>query len=127
RRSGERFASRCRKARRGWAVLSGINLTLMVGPAVPIPVPQIVLDALTSVTVSTSSGTSASGFELAFTLSNKSPLQTIFLLAGGAMPPILRVLVVVTMNGAVNVLMDGVALETTIAPGSAGTNSTLTV
>ena len=55
------------------------------------------------------------------------PGKTIFLLAGGAMPPILRVLVVVTMNGAVNVLMDGVALETTIAPGSAGANSTLTV
>jgi hypothetical protein len=107
-------------------VLSGINLTLMVGPAVPIPVPEIVLDALTSVTVTTS-GTSMSGFELAFTLSNQSPLHTLFLLAGGAMPPILRVVIVATLNGSSNVLMDGVALETTVAPGPQSSNSTLTV
>ena len=107
-------------------MLSGINLTLMVGPAVPIPVPEIVLDALTSVTVTTS-GTSMSGFELAFTLSNQSPLHTIFLLAGGAMPPILRVVIVATLNGSSNVLMDGVALETTVAPGPQRSNSTLTV
>jgi hypothetical protein len=107
-------------------VLSGINLTLMVGPAVPIPVPEIVLDALTSVTVTTS-GNSMSGFELAFTLSNQSPLHTIFLLAGGAMPPILRVVIVATINGSSNVLMDGVALETTVAPGPQSSNSTLTV
>jgi hypothetical protein len=107
-------------------VLSGINLTLMVGPAVPVPVPEIVLDALTSVTVTTS-GTSMSGFELAFTLGNQSPLHTIFLLAGGAMPPILRVVIVATINGSSNVLMDGVALETTVAPGPQSSNSTLTV
>jgi hypothetical protein len=107
-------------------VLSGINLTLMVGPAVLIPVPEVVLDALTSVTVTTS-GTSMSGFELTFTLNNQSPLHTIFLLAGGAMPPILRVVIVVTLNGSSNVLMDGVALETTVAPGPQSSNSTLTV
>ena len=107
-------------------MLSGINLTLMVGPAVPIPVPEVVLDALTSVTVTTS-GTSMSGFELAFTLSNQSPLHTLFLLAGGAMPPILRVVIVATLNGSSNVLMDGVALETTVAPGPQSSNSTLTV
>jgi hypothetical protein len=98
----------------------------MVGPAVPIPVPEIVLDALTSVTVTTS-GNSMSGFELAFTLGNQSPLHTIFLLAGGAMPPILRVVIVATINGSSNVLMDGVALETTVAPGPQSSNSTLTV
>lgn len=107
-------------------MLSGINLTLMVGPAVPIPVPEIVLDALTSVTVTTP-GNSMSGFELAFTLGNQSPLHTIFLLAGGAMPPILRVVIVATINGSSNVLMDGVALETTVAPGPQSSNSTLTV
>ena len=30
-------------------MLKGINLTLMIGPAVPVPVSQDVLDALTSV------------------------------------------------------------------------------
>ena len=102
-------------------MLNGIELTLMIGPAVPIPVPQSVLDALTSVTVTTASGMGASGFELNFTLSKQSPLNTIFLLAGGAMPPIMRVVIVVTINGTPNVLMDGVMLEATVAPGSAGT------
>jgi hypothetical protein len=35
-------------------MLKGIHLTLMIGPVVPIPVPRDVLDALTSVTVTTS-------------------------------------------------------------------------
>ncbi|MEO6740829.1 MAG: hypothetical protein ABIP20_11285 [Chthoniobacteraceae bacterium] len=101
-------------------MLKGINLTLMVGPAVPLPVPQVVLDALTSVTVTTASGDTASGFELKFTLSNRSPLHTIFLLAGGAMPPILRTIIVVTMNSTPQVLMDGVVGQVDVVPGADG-------
>jgi len=108
-------------------MLKGIDLTLMIGPAVPIPVPQSVLDALKSVTVTTTSGTSASGFELSFTLSNRSPLHTIFLLSGGAMPPIMRVVIVATMNGTPNVLMDGVILDHQVSPGSDAGHSVLTV
>ena len=108
-------------------MVNGINLTLMVGPAVPIPVPQVVLDALVSVTVTTTAGETASGFELTFTLSNNSPLHTIFLLAGGAMPPIMRTVIFVTIGGSVQVLMDGVILETQIAPGADSSHSTLTV
>ena len=37
-------------------MLKGIHLTLMIGPAVPVPVPQVVLDALTSVQVITTAG-----------------------------------------------------------------------
>jgi hypothetical protein len=108
-------------------MLSGINLGLMIGPVEPLPVPQVVLDALTSLTVTTASGSAASGFELSFTLSTQSPLHTIFLLAGGAMPPILRVVIVATINGSTSVLMDGVALETTVAPGADAAHATLTV
>ena len=42
-------------------MLKGLHLTLMIGPAVPVPVPQTVLDALDSVQVVTSTGDSASG------------------------------------------------------------------
>ena len=108
-------------------MLKGIDLTLMIGPAVPIPVPQSVLDALKSVTVTTTSGTTASGFELSFTLSNRSPLHTIFLLSGGAMPPIMRVVIVATMNGTPNVLMDGVILDHQVSPGADAGHSVLTV
>jgi hypothetical protein len=52
-------------------MLKGIHLTLLVGPVVPVPVPQLVLDALTSVEVTSSAGY-ASGFQLSFTLSNHS-------------------------------------------------------
>ena len=108
-------------------MLKGINLTLMIGPAVPVPVPQVVLDALTSVQVTSASGNTESGFELQFTLSNNSPLHTVFLLSGGAMLPIMRVVIVVTINGTPNVLMDGVMLDHQISPGSDGSHSTLTV
>ena len=35
-------------------MLKGVYLTLMVGPVIPIPVPQSVLDSLVSVTVTNS-------------------------------------------------------------------------
>ena len=55
----------------------GIQLTLLVGPLVPLPVPRVVLDALQSVEVRTAAG-SASGFQLTFTITARSPLNTIF-------------------------------------------------
>lgn len=108
-------------------MLKGVHLTLMVGPAVPVPVPQVVLDALTSVTVKTTSGETSSGFELTFTLSNRSPLHTIFLLSAGAMPPIIRVIIVATVNGTPQVLMDGVMLDYQVSPGTDEAHSVLTV
>ena len=94
----------------------GIHLTLMVGPIVPIPVPQVVLDALTSVEV-TNNTDGPSGFQLTFLLSNKSPLQTIFLVAG-AQTPMLRVIIVVTLNGTPQVLMDGVMTRQEVTAGT---------
>ncbi|HEY9402524.1 MAG TPA: hypothetical protein VIQ24_07505 [Pyrinomonadaceae bacterium] len=108
-------------------MLKGINLTLMIGPAVPVPVPAEVLDALTSVTVHTSAGEQRSGFSLTFSLSNQSPLQTIFLLTAGSLPPIMRVVIVVTINGTPEVLMDGVITRHEIAPGNDPGHSTLTL
>ena len=98
-------------------MLKGINLTLMVGPAVPVPVPQNVLDALTSVQVTTAAG-QRSGFQLTFSLSTNSPLHTVFLLAGGAMPPVLRVIVIITFNGMPEVIMDGVVTHVQVTPGA---------
>ena len=106
-------------------MVKGVYLTLMVGPAVPIPVPQSVIDALTSVQVTTAAG-SRSGFQLTFTLSNRSPLHTIFLVAG-AQTPLLRVIIIVTINGIPNVLMDGVMTNQQISPGSEPGKSTLTI
>ncbi|MEO7701262.1 MAG: hypothetical protein ABIZ04_18720 [Opitutus sp.] len=105
----------------------GFYLTLMIGPAVPIPVSQTVLDALASVEVETTSGTSASGFELNFTLSNRSPLVTLFLIGGGVSIPLVRVVIVVTINGTPETLIDGVMTHHEMRPGNDGAPSTLVI
>jgi hypothetical protein len=99
----------------------------MVGPVIPIPVPKVAMEALTNVTIrSDSAPNSASGFDVTFTLSNRSPLHTIFLLYA-AQIPMLRVMLIVTINGFPNVLMDGVTTKVEVAPGSSPGQSTLTV
>lgn len=107
-------------------VRGGIHLTLMMGPAVPVPVPQAVLDALTKVTVTTND-VGRSGFQLSFTLSSRSPLHTLFLLSGGSPIPLLRVVMVVTLGGTPTVLMDGVVTNHELQPGSAGGAASLTI
>ena len=79
-------------------MLKGVNMSLMIGPAVPVPVPQSLLNALDSVTVTTSTD-GPSGFQLTFHLSSRSPLQTLFLLGGGASIPLVRVIVAVSVPG----------------------------
>jgi hypothetical protein len=105
---------------------SGFHLTLMIGPVVPLPVPKEVLDALTSVSVTINSD-STSGFQLEFTLSNNSPLQTLFLLSSGAPIPLVRVVIIVTVNGNTEVLMDGVMTNHEIRPGADASHSVLSV
>lgn len=107
-------------------MVKGIHLTLMVGPAVPVPVSQEVLDALTDVQVTTTTG-KASGFQLTFNLSTRSPLHTIFLLSGGSIMPVIRVIIVVTINAVSEVIMDGVITNHEVTPGKDSSMATLTV
>ena len=106
-------------------MLKGIHLTLLVGPVVPVPVPKVVLEALEHVEV-VSNAVSPSGFRLSFTLSNRSPLHTIFLVAG-AQTPLLRVVIIATVNGTPQVLMDGVTTTQQVSPGPQPGHSTLTI
>jgi hypothetical protein len=107
-------------------MLKGVHLTLMVGPVVPIPVPQVVLDALTDVEV-VAPDEAAGAFTLKFSMSVRSPLHTLFLLSGGAAIPLLRVILVATVNGSPNVLIDGVVTHTEILPGSDARHTSLQV
>ena len=108
----------------------GIQLSLLIGPIVPIPVPRVVLDALESVEVRTSSG-AASGFQLKFSITARSALNTIFLIAGATntspFTPPLRVMLVLTMNGAAQPLFDGVMTHVQVQPGSQGQPGSMTV
>lgn len=110
-------------------MLKGIYLTLLAGPLIPVPVPHVVLDALEDVEITSTSELGVqSSFQLSFSLSNDSPLHTIFLLAGGALVPFIRVVLVATINGIPDVLMDGVVTSQSVAPGGAGSRfSTLTI
>jgi hypothetical protein len=107
-------------------MLEGIHLTLLVGPVVPVPVPQLVLDALTQLEV-VQPDEAAGAFTLQFTLSVQSPLHTLFLLSGGNVVPLLRVIVVVTVNGTPQVLIDGVVTKTEVLPGADQRHTTLQV
>jgi hypothetical protein len=100
---------------------NGIFLTLLVGPVVPVPVPRAVLDALSSVTVRvTAEPGQQSGFDLTFGLSQRSPLHTIFLLTGGVPIPLLRVIVIATVNGKSEVLIDGMVTRQDVSTGEGG-------
>ncbi len=107
-------------------MFSGINLTVMIGPAVPLPVSKPVLDALTSVEV-TNKTDGPSVFQLKFAIDKKSILQTIFMLAGGAQIPLVRVVIFVTIGGSTQVLIDGVMTDHQITPGSSSESPVLTI
>lgn len=98
---------------------SGVQLSLRVGP-VPLPVPREVTDALVKVKVEDGSGAAQSGFELTFELPPNSPLRTMFLLTGGGSLPLMRVVLVVTINGSANSLIDGVTTNVETQPGQGG-------
>jgi len=106
-------------------VLRGIHLTLMVGKAVAIPAPQPVVDALVSAQVTTASQ-GRSGFQLQFTVAKGSLLETA-LLPVGYFDPGVRVILVATVNGLPNVLMDGIVTRQDMAPSSDVGGSRLTV
>jgi hypothetical protein len=107
-------------------MFTGVNLTLMIGPAVPMPVSADVLEALDSVKV-ISKATGTSGFELVFKISVQSPLQTLFLVSAGASIPLVRVVIAVTVSGQTSVLMDGVMTDHSVSPDAKDGFTTLTI
>jgi hypothetical protein len=98
----------------------GIQLSLYIGP-VPVPAPREVVDALVHAKVENGSGDTQSGFELTFELPARSPLRTLFLLTGGtSVLPLMRVVLVVTINGNAESLIDGMATNVEMQPGEGG-------
>jgi hypothetical protein len=108
----------------------GIQLSLKIGPVVPLPAPRVVMDALDSVEVRHSDD-QVSAFTLSFKFNSKSELNTIFIIAGAqsASPvmPALRVMLIVTMNGTPQPLFDGVLTNVEVLPGGQGQPGTVTV
>lgn len=111
-------------------IQGSINLTLLMGPVVPLPAPRVVVEALQSVTVTNASG-SASGFQMKFAFKNSSELNTLLLVAPAlsssvATPP-LRILLIVTINGLPTPLFDGIMTQVQVQPSQSGTSGTIDI
>ena len=100
-------------------MLHGVDLSLKIGP-VPMAAPREVIEALVHAKVENGSGDTQSGFELTFELPARSPLRTLFLLSGGGNLPLMRVVLVVTINGRAESIIDGVTTHVEGQPGEGG-------
>ena len=107
-------------------MFDGVHLTLLIGPlAVPVPAPLPLIDALQSVQVSTQRD--RTGFQLKFTTSKLSLIQTVLLPSGLLDPMITRIVIIVTYRGMPQVIADGVITRHEVAPSNEAGQSTLTI
>ena len=99
-----------------------IKLSLLMGP-VPVPVPGFVIESLSTVKVQLGSGNTQGGFELNFDVPLRSKLYALFLgvgaVAAGGMP-FTRVVLVATVNGNSESIIDGVATDIEAQPADGG-------
>ena len=108
----------------------GIHMTLMMGPIIPFRAPAVVMDALESVEVTTAAG-STSGFQMKLQCDSRSALNRIFIILGAQsvtpVLPVLRILLVVTINGTPQPLFDGVVTNVQMQPSLRGSAGSITV
>ena len=105
-------------------MLKGIHLTLLVGPGVPVPAPQPVVDALLSAQVT--NGITRNGFQLIFGTSKVSLLTTT-LLPAGYFDPGVRIILIATVGAIPDVLMDGIITRQENAPSNEAGQGKLTI
>jgi hypothetical protein len=104
-------------------VLKGFHLTLMMGAGQAQPVPRRIIESLIGAQVSSAAG--RSGFQLSFTWAKGSPIDTD--LQSGFFDPLIRVIMIVTVNGTAQVIMDGLITRQDMAPSDQPGMSTFTV
>jgi hypothetical protein len=104
-------------------MLKGFHLTLMMGAGVATAVPRHVIESLTSAQVTSTGG--RSGFQLVFTWAKGSPIDND--LQSGFFDPLVRVILIVTVNGTPDVLMDGLITRQDMAPSDQPGMATLTI
>ncbi len=106
-------------------MVKGVYLTLLMGPVVAGPVPAEVTDAVKAVQVTSAAG-ARSGFQITFSLAKNSILERT-LIPSGFFDPMVRVIIIVTLNGLPTVIMDGLITRQQVAPSNQGGASTLTI
>ena len=107
---------------------AGVQLTLLIGPTVAVPVPPPVIEALDRIEV-THSDEGRSGFQITFNAGRGGPTgQTDYpLLSLPLLKPFNRVIAVLTFNAVPSVLMDGIITHQQLTPSNDPGASTLTV
>ena len=106
-------------------MLSGIHLTLLIGPGVAVPAPQTVVDSIDNIQVN--SGADRTGFQISFAVGKLSPLLNVMLPAGYLDPIVTRVVIIVTLNAIPNVIMDGFITRQEVSPSNQAGQSTISI
>lgn len=108
-------------------MLLGIQMQMMIGPAVPVPAPFALVDALTDVQV-THSETGRSGFQITFRAGRGGIVDLDYAITQNPLlEPMNRVVLVVVFNGTPRVLSDGVITQRTINSSSEPGQSTVSI
>lgn len=106
-------------------MLKGVHLTLLMGPGIPVPVPDLVINSVASIQVTNSK--ERNGFQISFHVDKNSQLLKTMLPAGYFDPIITRVMIIATLNGVPNLLMDGFITNQEMSPSSEPGKSTLNI
>ena len=109
-------------------MLLGVNLTLLIGPTVPVPATPDIAEALQSVSV-TQSDEGRSGFQMVLQIGRAGPTDLLdyALLLNPLLRPFNRVILMVLFNAMPKVLIDGLITNQQFSPGNAPGTATLTL
>jgi hypothetical protein len=109
-------------------MLLGTQLTLMIGPTIPVPAPPGLMEALKQAEI-THSDEGQSGFEIKFQVGRSGPSDLVdySLLVNPLLKPMNRVILIVTINAIPHVLMDGFITQQQLSPSNQPGESTLSV
>src|SRR5688572_17904036 len=100
-------------------MLGTLKLKLLLGP-VPMPAPSDVVEALSAVKVDSGSADAQSGFELTFEVPIGSKIRKLFLGTALGGVPFMRVILIVTLNGRAEPIIDGFATNIEAQPTESG-------
>jgi hypothetical protein len=106
----------------------GVNLTLLIGPTVPVPATPDISEAIQSVSV-TQNDEGRSGFQIALRVGRAGPTDLLDyrLLQNPLLRPFNRVILTVLFGAVPRVLMDGVITNQQFSPGNQPGTATLTL
>jgi len=109
-------------------MLLGVNLTLLIGPTVPVPATPDIAEALQRVSV-TQNDEGRSGFQLVLQIGRAGPTDLLdyALLLNPLLRPFNRVILMVLFNAMPKVLIDGLITNQQFSPGNAPGTATLTL